>query len=306
MVIDTINLFQSQYVKPRSHKEEALQYLQKNQTTEEMVGIFVSSTIAPQNMPLLAYVTISICVVFYYLVTLIAPTILRASFLGKFYSKLDYIDQKEWNNRLASNSNAFIMLSVGIYFICLGNFMELEKAPYRTDFETDLWYLLPFTGIFQGYLIYDYAFIIYNRNTKIWDFGMLIHHSVGTFIGLTLSFYRAGFYYYSTLVWVECSTPLVNNQWFLLKAGMQESPLFILNAIVTYVIFFLCRVLYLPSTLYHWYYHFWLVQEQHQVPWFPVLLIGIFLSTISIINIYWFYLMSYKFYERLWLKVKKH
>jgi len=272
-----------------------------------MVELFYTSTVTPQHMTELAYIVITISTIFFYFVTVIGPPILKTSILGKFYSKLPSVDQKIWSNRLASNINAIIMLICMVYQTFLGNFMELSKNPQRTDLETrgELWYVLPLTGIFQGYLIYDVVFLIYYRNTKIWELGMIIHHAISTFMGITLSYYRAGIFYYAFLGWVECSTPFINNHWFLSKAEMQDSPFFIMNALVAYITFFFCRVLLLPYLLNHWYSHFWLMGEAYQLPLFLMLLIGIFLSVLSCLNVYWFYLMSCRFYERLYVKPKK-
>jgi len=146
--------------------------------------------------------------------------------------------------------------------------------------------------VFLGFLAIDLLSIIICEVWQRWrqvDKGVIFHH-VFILVWFTWGYYEdVGVWFGSALLINELSTPCVNIFWYLQYTGRKETQAFMINGALLLFLFFLCRVVYIPINVYH----FWscgLCAESANRAYLSlryVMIVGYI--AIYVLNLTWFY-----------------
>mmetsp|Transcript_58362 Transcript_58362/g.94417 ORF Transcript_58362/g.94417 Transcript_58362/m.94417 type:complete len:291 (+) Transcript_58362:90-962(+) len=132
----------------------------------------------------------------------------------------------------------------------LGIFTEMCAVPACK--EGPSWVKGPML-VSLGWLIVDMCSMVVCDMWKGWrgvDMSMLVHHVVGLVIfglGVTFDF---GVYVGVTLLISEASSINLTVMWYLTYSGRKNTKLFLANGVVFLLVFFLCRVAFIPYMFY--------------------------------------------------------
>eukprot|EP00931_Biecheleriopsis_adriatica_P010162 TRINITY_DN111257_c0_g1_i1.p1 TRINITY_DN111257_c0_g1~~TRINITY_DN111257_c0_g1_i1.p1 ORF type:complete len:309 (+),score=63.44 TRINITY_DN111257_c0_g1_i1:29-955(+) len=151
--------------------------------------------------------------------------------------------KKQGADRMMSLVHAFLVTSLGVLVEC-----SAEPACN----EGTSWVRAPMV-IFLGYILVDFFSMLVCDVINRWralDVAMFVHHIfIFTMfsIGCTLD---VGVYFGSTLLINEASTPFLTLMWYLTYMEMKDSSLFVVNGLVFVLVFFLCRIAFIPFSFY--------------------------------------------------------
>jgi len=210
---------------------------------------------------------------------------------------------KVWNTytRAMSTLHSIIIISVSFYIIYLfkDNPYELLNLEFPNKHPNEIIYI-EYTNIFMlFYLLVDCLFLI-SEDTESNKISTLIHHLVGIagmfcFINWNNMVYNS--LYYSL---TELTTIFLNMSWFMIKAKYNKGRftlfLFGFNTIILWVMWLIIRLggsILLFNQLYVDYFK---ILNLSPVPIFMIVVGN---TTVSLLNIYWFFKLTYKIYETL-------
>lgn len=114
------------------------------------------------------------------------------------------------------------------------------------------WVKLPVI-IFLGYLVVDFFSMLICDVIAGWrslDVSMMAHH-IFIFCMFTAGYTAdIAMWFASTLLINEASTPFMSAMWYLTYSDMKSSKIFVINGIVFVLVFFLCRIAFIPFSFY--------------------------------------------------------
>jgi len=132
----------------------------------------------------------------------------------------------------------------------LGVLAEVCATP--ACIEGDSWVRGPMMMII-GYLAVDLASMLVCDVWQGWrsvDSSMVLHHVfILAMFGLGV-FFDIGVYFAAALLINEASTPFMTLMWYLTFSGRKETPLFLVNGVAFALVFFLCRIVFIPFSFY--------------------------------------------------------
>jgi len=148
-------------------------------------------------------------------------------------------------------ADRFLSTIHAIVFGALGVSVEVLTEPRCVT--TSSWTKLPVL-VFLGYLVVDLVSMsvcdIWQRWRPI-DKGMIFHHVFILVMFIAGYETDVGLWWASALGINELSTPCVNIFWYLRHTGQKDSKAFTINGLLLLVLFFLCRILYIPVNIFH-------------------------------------------------------
>lgn len=117
---------------------------------------------------------------------------------------------------------------------------------------SEFWIYAPLV-FFQGFLIVDLVSMTVCDIWKGWrrvDKPILLHHVMLLFATWFAFVMDVGLWFQCTILINELSTPLLHIFWYLQHTGQKESVAFLVNGAAFTLVFFLCRICFLPFSFY--------------------------------------------------------
>ncbi|CAE8615434.1 unnamed protein product [Polarella glacialis] len=133
---------------------------------------------------------------------------------------------------------------------CLGVFTEWCAVPGCSEGHS--WVRGPLM-IMLGYIVVDFVSMLVTDVWKGWrpvDRSMLLHHSVIICMFGVSAAYDVGVYFASSLLINEASTLNLTAMWYLTYSGRKSTKLFAINGVIFAIMFFLCRIVFIPVSFY--------------------------------------------------------
>ena len=153
------------------------------------------------------------------------------------YGSLPESEQAYWNYSLVSSIHAVV--------ISVMAFQALAETPALYS-SSDLMLVTPQTTItfkvFWGYILQDtLGSIYYNSKWSGWQANLIHHLAAMLCWGQLLD---GGFAHFMGLIGIisEITTPFVNLRWFLHKAGLKDTTLYLLNGLTMTLLWFIIRI----------------------------------------------------------------
>lgn len=139
-----------------------------------------------------------------------------------------------------------------------------------------------------GFLAVDFASMSVCDIWKGWrpvDFPMLFHHVLIFTLLVLICVLDIGVWFGATLSVNECSTPFLHIFWHLQRTGQKDSTAFLVNGLMLLLVFFLCRIVFIPVSFYE-------VTKinfcQHGRPLWMFWAIVLSYAIIYALNLFWF------------------
>lgn len=193
--------------------------------------------------------------------------------------------QMDWIARITSTVHAVIFTSLSFYILFVSQ--KVYDTVLQGSLENECPLSLPTLSISLAYFLLDIIYVI-----KYFKDKMTIVHHLGAGLGAFLiTGYELGPIYMLSFGMTEASTPFVNMRSHLYDLGYKNSMMYALNGLAMWLCFLIFRmplIGYIP----------YLIFQYH---WEPIMVRGTFLmafivifgySAISILNIWWFYLIT--------------
>jgi len=151
------------------------------------------------------------------------------------WSSFSKEDQTEYLIRLVSTLHALIATTGAILWIQQEGIFN-SKEQLASEASPILMFFLSST---LGYLWYD-LFQCLSEDAS--DTAMLVHHAVIIFAFSLGLVYRFGLFFMGIFLVNEITTPFLNIRWLLLKCGMREHKLYLINGYAFGITFSISRV----------------------------------------------------------------
>ncbi|KAF0984319.1 hypothetical protein FDP41_007496 [Naegleria fowleri] len=220
-------------------------------------------------------------ILFHTMIYLVLSPLLSRHF--KSYREGDEETKIEWNSRVVSNVHAILYVLLSCYSIFVENAFPNLSIDEATKMSR---VAVLYAG---GYFFYDLILII--RYPKLGGIAMLFHHGF-VLVGIICIWFCDKYWvvlcYYSIL---EVSTPFVNGRWFLMCCGLKDSVYYWMNNLLVWLVFGLCRM---PFVIFGPYLIYVNNTRMFAHNTFFAIFLYIQIANISILNIYWYSLMSKK------------
>ncbi|KAL9642543.1 hypothetical protein ABK040_011110 [Willaertia magna] len=220
-----------------------------------------------------------------FLYYIFSPMITKLLFSNKFYENLKRDIQIEWNSRIVSNIHAMLYITFSVISIFFENAFPTNSIDEKTNFSRIA------VVYAAGYFFYDLILVF--KHPKLGGIPMLLHHGFVLFGILNMWIcdqYWVVLCYYSLL---ELSTPFVNLRWFLWTCHLKDSIYYTLNGFLMWLVFGLCRM---PFVVFGPY----LIYINHsRLSYYFGFILYINIVNITLLNVYWYTLMTKKIVEAL-------
>jgi len=196
------------------------------------------------------------------------------------YNKLSYGDQAEWCSRVVSNIHAFVATFAGLKMMASDVY---DERPFTAWSDEGGHY----ANILIGYFAYDVLLCLAHKQLR--TFITFLHHFIGLSFYLVVCISHEG--QYLTTLWLasELTTPFVNLRWFLAIMKKSSTLMYTVNGILMTLGFLLWRVLIIPGLVIRA--HYYSNSDFHQTVPYIRTLIPVAVSSITLLNAYWTYLM---------------
>jgi len=153
------------------------------------------------------------------------------------YRKLDEPEKGYWAASLVSNAHAAIVVWLA------AKALNQNRAFFTTtDFMLSTGASMRCCRCFLGYILSDLGLAVWYRNQWSGYVENLVHHVLIVFCWSNLISDQCGQLFGLVGALCEASTPFVNGRWFLEKAGMKKSSLYLGNGLAMAASFFVLRV----------------------------------------------------------------
>ncbi|KAG1677488.1 hypothetical protein FOA52_001944 [Chlamydomonas sp. UWO 241] len=209
-------------------------------------------------------------------------------YFGRFYSPLFFkcykgltpSEQREWDVRYASMPFGFLCVWYAYIMLMSSDFLfEDGPVPHMHRSNAVTWTQL---GIAFGFFVVDF-FVCFKYNMGGQE--MLWHH-IGTLMAVTTSILTGE--QHMSSVWMlltEATTPLINMRWWLDKAGMKSSPVYIYNGLGI----FFCWILFRLVSFVPFFYNIWVQRAQLAIVHpMCVFIMYTFPPALTLLNVWWF------------------
>lgn len=201
------------------------------------------------------------------------------------FNSFDELRKRDWISRWISTLHAIIFVCLSAYVLFISG--QIYDDIYTGEITTSCPVTYPTLLFSCGYFIVDsyYAFRYF------FDLGTIAHHLGATFICTMMVSYRIAGFYMIIYGLTEASTPFVNFRVFLVDLKLKDSILYVLNGISMWLGFLIFRIpliFYIPYYMIKYSANFFLNKAVF-AHWFTA--VGGY-TLISILNIYWFYLIT--------------
>jgi len=210
------------------------------------------------------------------------------------YKKLSKDDQVEWDSRIVSTIHALMACIGGFYGIFFDRLLTKDVI-FGKSYLGEL-----VVGNTTAYWIFDFLLIM-RYFKKLGEPGIVMHHVVGI-VPFALGLRSSELIFYGCfIILTELSTPFVNNRWFIFMICKNNekanwSQVEIINGLLMWLTFFICRIVMLPYMLYHMYLH------REGVMKVNVLTSGFVIFgtvVVTILSYFWFYKISKGIFKKL-------
>jgi len=220
------------------------------------------------------------------------------------YRALSKEDQVEWNSRMVSTAHAFMACVGGIYGTMYDPIMA-NNFVFGTSLLSEM-----IVCNTTAYWIFDFMLIM-RYFKKLGEPGIILHHIIGI-IPFSLGRLHSELIFYGCfMILTELSTPFVNNRWFLAIFREQNpksnylNQLEIVNGMLIWLSFVICRVFMLPYLLYHMYTSRVQLLKGH-IEVYAIVIFGCIMVTF--LSYFWFWKITKGVWKKLQqiLHKKKH
>lgn len=165
---------------------------------------------------------------------------------AQVYKEMSNSKRTEYRTYVLSIIHAIgcvVLSTIAMFYICGdGKTVFNNDECMNTVRYVHIWALIHSCGYFLTDFFF-LAFVIQGRSTL--DYQTYAHHLVAvTTYYQTLYFMDFMCVFGCMLLFIEISTPFVSARWLLFTHGMSESPLYALNALLTFITFLFGRIVY--------------------------------------------------------------
>ncbi|KAL9657263.1 hypothetical protein ABK040_011484 [Willaertia magna] len=199
------------------------------------------------------------------------------------YGKLKHKEKVEWCSRIVSTVHAIVSSVLTFYTVkANSDYLDLKFDAFDMEMGS---ITLQYTF---GYFIYDFILLMIYFKT-MGGVPMFLHHFfAGVSWGLSIGYQKFAFFpLLYTLT--ELTTPFINQRWFFAVSDMKESKLYFLNGILMFVSWTVVRIPPMLIVPYVMYINLDVVKRM------PVFTLGLLITdylVISVLNLYWHYLIG--------------
>eukprot|EP00636_Phaeomonas_parva_P001457 CAMPEP_0118864470 /NCGR_PEP_ID=MMETSP1163-20130328/9041_1 /TAXON_ID=124430 /ORGANISM="Phaeomonas parva, Strain CCMP2877" /LENGTH=296 /DNA_ID=CAMNT_0006798605 /DNA_START=245 /DNA_END=1135 /DNA_ORIENTATION=- len=164
------------------------------------------------------------------------------------YAKQNTLDKRLWVARVTSNVHALVTVGLTGWTMATASwfpYYHTAEALTGPNAYTDTLAMIH-SG---GYFLSDWVeLILTHRATGFMDggFAMFLHHALGIAGYITSIAYNQLSLLWCAFLFTEITTPLVNNLFFLNKAGLKESKMMLYNGWTLFALWFFLRIVPVP------------------------------------------------------------
>ena len=199
------------------------------------------------------------------------------------YSNLGTPMQRYWACSLTSTIHAVLVV-----YLAVAALLESPEF-YAAQGDRDLHFTTSASQqcfqVFLGYILSDTLFVLWYHEVWPGTQATLVHHLTAIFTWVQLLGWGVGHTLGLVAIIAECTTPFVNNRWFLDKANMKDGLVYLLNGLLMTFSWFVVRVLgflWLGTVVYGWRDQIALLPFHHGIALVGSYLIGLALQ------LFWF------------------
>jgi hypothetical protein len=163
------------------------------------------------------------------------------------YRKLDDATKSFWAASMVSNIHAVL-----VCYLCFVAGRELDIF-HSTDFWGTTAESNTACAAFLGYLVSDLLLALYYMDRWSGYIANIIHHIVCLMFWYELLVGGYGHVFGMGGMFLECTTPFINQRYFMDKAGQKDSLLYVINGVFMTVLWFIFRICFFAGVGYRIY-----------------------------------------------------